>query len=41
MPAMSKKKAKGAKAKYREERRQLAELLVERFNISPEREPTP
>jgi hypothetical protein len=34
---MSKKKAKSAKARYREERRQLTELLVERFNISAER----
>jgi hypothetical protein len=34
---MSKKNAKGAKARYREERRQLADLLVERFRISPER----
>lgn len=32
-----KKKAKSAKAKYREERRQLADLLVEQFNISPKR----
>jgi hypothetical protein len=37
LSSMPKKTPKSAKAKYREERRQLVELLIAQFPISPKR----